>query len=118
MDPLADKFTQFALTLCLSLRYPVLNPVLILFIFKELFQLYLGAVNLLRGKMLPGALITGKVCTTVLFVSLTCLVLFPDIPLPVLQFIAITDAFFLLISFGSYLWAYWGSSPKTQDLNP
>lgn len=118
LDPLADKITQFALTLCLSLRYPVLNPVLALFLVKELFQLYLGAVNLLRGKMLPGALMTGKVCTTVLFVSLTCLVLFPDVPFPVLQFIAIADAFFLLISFGSYLWAYWGSSPKTQDLNP
>ena len=116
LDPAADKITQFALTLCLSLRYPVLNPVLVLFILKELIQLTLGAVNLSRGKMLPGALITGKICTTVLFVSLTGLVLFPNISNTVVRFIAVADASFLLISFISYLSAYLGSHPKTQNL--
>lgn len=116
LDPAADKITQFALTFCLSLRYPVLNPVMVLFIIKELFQLTLGAVNLSRGKMLPGALITGKICTTVLFVSLTGLVLFPNISNTVVRFIAAADASFLLISFISYLSAYLGSHPKTQNL--
>ena len=116
LDPAADKITQFALTFCLSLRYPVLNPVLVLFIIKELIQLTLGAVNLSRGKMLPGALITGKICTTVLFVSLTGLVLFPNISNTVVRFIAAADASFLLISFISYLSAYLGSHPKTKNL--
>ena len=116
LDPAADKITQFALTFCLSLRYPVLNPVMVLFILKELIQLTLGAVNLSRGKMLPGALITGKICTTVLFVSLTGLVLFPNISNTVVRFIAAADASFLLISFISYLSAYLGSHPKTQNL--
>ena len=116
LDPAADKITQFALTFCLSLRYPVLNPVMVLFIIKELIQLTLGAVNLSRGKMLPGALITGKICTTVLFVSLTGLVLFPNISNTVVRFIAAADASFLLISFISYLSAYLGSHPKTQNL--
>ena len=49
LDPLADKLTQFTLILCLSLRYPVLNPVLALFVVKELFQLTLGAIILSRG---------------------------------------------------------------------
>ena len=116
LDPAADKITPFALTFCLSLRYPVLNPVMVLFIIKELIQLTLGAVNLSRGKMLPGALITGKICTTVLFVSLTGLVLFPNISNTVVRFIAAADASFLLISFISYLSAYLGSHPKTQNL--
>ena len=39
LDPFADKATQFTLTLCLSLKYPVLHPVLALFLVKEIFQL-------------------------------------------------------------------------------
>jgi cardiolipin synthase len=117
LDPLADKITQFALTLCLRLRYPALDPVLILFIMKELFQLTLGAVNLSRGKMLPGALISGKICTTVLFLSFIYLVLFPDINDTAVEVIAATDSLFLLISFISYLYAYLGNDPKVRDLD-
>ena len=80
LDPIADKATQFSLTLCLSLRYPVLYPVLGLFVIKESFQLIACIIAYSNGKMLPGALLIGKVCTTVLFVSLIFLVLFPDIP--------------------------------------
>ena len=68
LDPLADKITQFTLTVCLSLKHPQLFPVLALFVVKELFQLIAGAVHLKMGKMLPGALMAGKVCTTVLFI--------------------------------------------------
>jgi cardiolipin synthase len=88
----------------------------VLFIIKELFQLALGAVNLSRGKMLPGALMTGKICTTVLFISLTGLVIFPDVGDSSVQFIAMVNASFLMISFISHLSAYLGSNPRTQNL--
>jgi len=117
LDPLADKVTQFALTVCLSLKYPVLNPVLALFIVKELFQLVLGVINLIRGKMLPGALMAGKICTAVLFVSLIALVLFPNLPSAAVDFIALLDGVFLTISFISYIFAYFGKSTLVQDLN-
>ena len=42
LDPLADKITQFTLTVCLSLKHPQLFPVLALFVVKELFQLIAG----------------------------------------------------------------------------
>lgn len=116
LDPLADKATQFALTVCLSLKYPVLNPVLALFVVKELFQIVLGAINLARGKMLPGALMAGKVCTTVLFVSLIALVLFPDMHHALVDAIALVDGVFLLISFVSYIIAYFGRTPLVQDM--
>ena len=35
LDPAADKFTQLALTVCLSMHYPVLRPVLVLFLVKN-----------------------------------------------------------------------------------
>lgn len=116
LDPLADKITQFTLTLCLSLKYPVLRGVLILFLVKELFQLAVGLGFLLKGRMLPGALMAGKVCTTVLFVSLIALVLFPKVHPAVVSAIATTDALFLAVSFLSYILAYFGREPRVQDL--
>ena len=116
LDPLADKITQFTLTLCLSLKYPVLHPVLALFVIKEFFQLVVGLIYLRRGKILPGALMAGKICTTVLFVSLIGLVLFPDLHPVAVDAIAIVDAVFLLISFISYIFAYYGKNTKIQDL--
>ena len=116
LDPLADKLTQLALILCLSMRYPVLYPVLALLVVKELVQLGLGVRFLRRGKMLPGALMAGKVCTTVLFVSLITLVLFPGIPGTVVNGIAVIDWVFLAISFVSYLHAYFGKEVKVRDI--
>lgn len=116
LDPLADKLTQLTLTICLSMKYPVLYPVLGLFVMKELFQLVLGVVFLRKGKMLPGALMAGKVCTTVLFVSLIVLVLMPDINPAAVTIIAIVDAIFLTISFISYAMAYFGKNVKVRDI--
>lgn len=115
LDPLADKITQFTLTLCLSLKYPVLNPVLALFTVKELFQAALGIFNLLHGRMLPGALMAGKICTTVLFISLITLVLFPKLNPQIVEIIALTDGVFLLISFISYVFVYFSKEKMLQD---
>ena len=116
LDPLADKLTQLTLTICLSMKYPVLYPVLGLFIMKELFQLVIGVVFLRKGKMLPGALMAGKVCTTVLFISLIALVLLPDIDPAAVTVIAVIDALFLGVSFMSYAMAYFGKNVKVRDI--
>ena len=117
LDPLADKLTQLTLTICLSMKYPVLYPVLGLFIMKELFQLVIGVVFLRKGKMLPGALMAGKVCTTVLFISLIALVLLPDIDPAAVTVIAVIDALFLGVSFMSYAMAYFGKNVKVRDID-
>ena len=64
------------------------------------------------GKMLPGALMAGKVCTTVLFISLIALVLFPLVDDTVVSVIAAVDAVFLAISFVSYILAYFGKKTR------
>jgi len=117
LDPMADKFTQLALILCLSARYPLLYPVLVLFLVKECFQVFAVIVNYRRGKALPGALMAGKVCTTVLFVSFIALVLFPEMDPVLVDFLVLTDAVFLLFSFISYILAYYGKNRKTEELN-
>lgn len=117
LDPLADKLTQFALILSLSARYAALYSVLGLFLAKELFQCGALLFFAQQGKALPGALFAGKLCTTVLFVSLIFLVLFPQLPPAGVWFLTCTDTVFLLYSFGSYLFAYFGSKNCLTDLN-
>lgn len=116
LDPMADKVTQLALTICLSIRYPVLLYVLILFLAKEIFQVIAALINLRRGKMLPGALMAGKLCTTVLFVSLILLVLFPGISPALVNAITLTDCVALLIAFISYILAFFGKYAKVEDV--
>lgn len=117
LDPAADKATQAALLVCLSMKYPVLYPVLGLLVIKESFQLVALIIAFLNGKMLPGALFIGKVCTTVLFVSLIALVLFPEIPGTMVTLIALVDACFLGVSFVCYICAYYGKNKKVQDVD-
>ena len=77
LDPLADKLTQFALILCLTMKHPILRYLIALFVVKESFQLIAGGITLKKGRMLKGALLTGKICTTILFVSLIVMVMIP-----------------------------------------
>ena len=116
LDPLADKMTQLALTVCLSTDFPVLVPVLVLFLIKEFFQLFAFIINFRKGKALDGALMSGKICTTVLFLSLITLVIFPDMNPMIVDCIAIVDAIFLTIAFIHYNLAFFGKHAKVQDL--
>ena len=117
LDPVADKLTQFALTLCLSIKYPVLRAVLVLFVIKESFQGIAGIINLRKRRMLQGALPAGKICTTVLFTGLIILVLMPDLKQEFVNVIAMTDSVFLSFSFISYIFAYSGKSSRIQNMD-
>lgn len=117
LDPIADKATQFAMILCLAMKHPVLWTVLGLFVVKECFQMIVGIVYLKKGQMLPGALMVGKVCTTILFISLIILVLLPGLSQTVISVIALIDTVFLIISFVGYFMAYFGNNVKVQKLN-
>lgn len=117
LDPLADKATQFTLIVCLSMKHPVLWYLVGLFFVKESFQLIAGGIRLRKGRMLKGALITGKICTTVLFLSLIVMVMVPTLPEKVIKIIAIVDAVFMLISFADYATAYYSRDSKFQEVD-
>lgn len=117
LDPLADKITQFTLILCLAIRYHVLWSVLTLFVTKELFQLVAGALAAHHGYILKGALFSGKICTTVLFVSLVTLVVFPTLSEAVVSLIAMVDGVFLMVAFADYFITYLGKKSRFQSLD-
>ena len=117
LDPLADKLTQFALLLCLAIRYPVLWAVFCLFVLKELFQLFAGIMAANRGYILKGALISGKICTTILFTSLVAMVIFPEIRLSAVRLIALVDGIFLMLAFADYVITYLSKKNRFQPLD-
>ena len=117
LDPLADKVTQFTMVICLSIKYPVLWVLIVLIFVKEIFQLVAGILRFKKGKMLKGAQITGKICTTVLFISLIVLVMIPQIDPNIVTWITVVDSVFLLIAFADYAMVYRRKDSKFQVLN-
>lgn len=120
LDPLADKITQFALIICLSSKYEGVFALMILFVIKEIFQLVAGLITIRKGQMLTGALISGKISTAVLFVSLILLVLIPNMPEQYVQIILLVDGGLLLIAFLHYAITYFthGSMIQKLEQNP
>ncbi len=117
LDPIADKATQFTLIVCLAIRNPVLWVLVCLFFVKECFQLIAGLLTLRKGQMLNGAHISGKICTTVLFVSLIVLVMMPQLNDRIVGVITVVDCIVVLIAFVCYARVYYTHSPMIQDLS-
>jgi cardiolipin synthase len=116
LDPLADKATQFTLIVCLAIRHEVLWYLAGLMVIKEGLQLIAGIIQFRKGKMLTGALISGKICTAVLFLSLITMVLLPDMEHSAILSITIADGIVMLISFISYARTYYKMSPMIQNI--
>lgn len=116
LDPVADKLTQFTLIICLSVHYPVIRSVLVLFVLKEGFQSIAGLLLLRKGKILAGALITGKICTTILFISLILLVMLPGLQQNVINLITFVDIVFMLVAFGHYVLVYSKKGSMIQQI--
>lgn len=113
LDPIADKLTQACVFFCLSFRWwAQLKYVVIVLVLKESFMLVMGIINLKKGRMLDGALKAGKLCTTVLFVSMGLLVILPCWNLaneiPLVTVLSVLCCCAMLISFGFYLSTYMG----------
>ncbi len=117
LDPVADKATQFTLIVCLTIKYNILKYLVILFVLKEGFQLIAGGITYRNGKMLKGALISGKICTTVLFLSLITMVMLPELSENTVNIIVVADAIFMLIAFVNYIIAYFFRENKFDVLD-
>lgn len=117
LDPLADKATQFALIICLALKYPFVWSMAAFFVVKESFQLIAGLVNYKRGRMLKGALYSGKICTTVLFISLIIIVMIPNLNPDIITVITTIDLIFMTVALGNYIFIYSHSNNKFQTID-
>ena len=119
LDPFADKATQFTLIICLAIRRNLLLLWLFiaLFIAKEGFQLIAGTMILRKGKILTGAVLPGKICTAVLFISLVLMIMLPRLSDNIINIMIIIDSVFMLISFAAYILVYAGKIQMIQNID-
>ena len=116
LDPVADKLTQLAMIICLSARSKAIRLLLVMFLIKEFFQFFAMVASLRQGKALDGALMSGKISTTVLFASLIVMVLCPNLSERGIDAITGVSLVFLMVAFGDYVRAYFGKNKKIYDL--
>lgn len=74
LDPLADKLTQGTIAICLAVKHPVLIPILLIFVLKELGMLIGGCVLLQKKKRPCAAQWYGKVATVMFYISAVTIV--------------------------------------------
>ena len=115
LDPLADKVTQLSLLLCLPSRYPLVKSLVPLFLAKEVTQCGLAYFHFRQGKMLSGALWTGKISTAILFSSFLGLMVFPQLPFTLVKALVLMDSTVMILALASYLMVYRGNNEKLCD---
>lgn len=74
LDPVADKLTQAAIAVCLAVKHPILIPVLLVFVLKELGMLVGGCILLKKKKRPCAAKWYGKVATFSFYISAVVIV--------------------------------------------
>lgn len=74
LDPFADKLTQGVVAMCLAIKFPVICPVLLLFIAKELAMLCCAVILLKEKKRPCSAKWYGKVATVMFYLSVGVIV--------------------------------------------
>lgn len=115
LDPVADKATQGILMFCLCTHFKPVWLLVALFIVKEGFMAVMGLLNLRKGRMIDGAVMAGKVCTTVLFAALLALILVPQMHPAAVWALVFVCAVFMVISLVAYARLYYHGE-KMQDL--
>lgn len=102
LDPVADKLTLLAVGVCLSVVEPMIIPVIIILIIKDLLML-IGASVMLKNKVMPFASEWyGKVGTVCFYVSVAAIVVF-DLILKVQNFDIVS---LILLSFTAVIMLY------------
>ncbi len=79
LDPVADKVTQGAILLCLGHRFPLMIPLVIVFVLKECIMSVFGIYVIRKVGDVKGANWYGKANTVFLYLVMMLLILWPSI---------------------------------------
>ncbi len=120
IDPVADKLTQVAITVCLAIHYRLLIPIIGLLIVKEVTMAVLGLVFLKKGRKLKGSHWYGKVATTVFYLVMIALLVVPysKMPYPLSAVLILISGGFMLFSFIMYARVYYIMWKDIKANNP
>ena len=110
LDPIADKLTQVAVVVCLTVKHPELLPLVIVLTVKELLML-IGALAMInRTSVTPYARWWGKMATAVLYAMMGYIVIddffggiMPEWTIPVFSAVAIVVVIIALLGYTDML---------------
>lgn len=108
LDPLADKLTQAAIILGLTMRYWLMIPLIIEFAIREIVMMILGYITIKRRDSVNSSKWYGKATTVLLYTVFVILIFFPDIPHRVADTMICLCAAMILLSMVLYVRFYKG----------
>lgn len=103
LDPIADKITQITVLVCLVIRYPVLIPLMVICLTKEILQAIGGWILLSHCDVIRGSKWFGKVSTFTFYGVMLLIVLWTEMPSQLLLALEILVAITMLVSFFGYM---------------
>ena len=106
LDPVADKFMEFAMMFCIALRYPHVIILFIVFALKEIISLGFSGYLFKHNKNIGGAMWCGKLCTVILYAVLLIFLTFPNIGWSLELFMIIVALAAMILAFAVYMHAY------------
>lgn len=115
LDPLADKLTQAALTVCLAIKYNELIVLFIVFLIKEIL-IICGGCSLIKGgvPIIPAKWF-GKVSTFVFYAFTFVLILFRNAPKIIVNIYQVVIILFILFSLLMYIFEYFNIKKLKLD---
>ena len=103
LDPIADKFTQGIVFICLASKYNLLYWLVGLFAIKEFVSALVGYTSVKKADEVHSAMWHGKVNTVLLYSLICTLLLFPNINSNLANILILCCCCFMLVSFALYL---------------
>lgn len=107
LDPVADKLTQGAMVVCLFERTHWMALLFVLLALREAALAAWGIIALHRTDTINCSKWHGKLCTGVIYVTMSCLILFPQIPDAAAQIMVLVCSALVVLTGTLYSLFYW-----------
>lgn len=107
LDPLADWLTQFALVICLVLKYDLMWVLLALFVIRQISMFVAGLIVFRKTDAVHSSKWYGKANTVVLYTVMLVLFLVPNIKITVANAMISISSVTIVVSLILYLCYYY-----------
>ena len=107
LDPVADKLTQFAILVCLTVKHKLMLLLVILFSAMELCKSLLGYLAIRKEDSVNSSKWHGKLNTVMLYATMVLLILFPQMPEFAANGLIVLCVFVMTYSFANYAVFYY-----------
>ncbi len=102
LDPIADKLTQGVLLICLAVKYKIIILLVVVFALKEYIMITLGYIAMKRKDSVNSAKWYGKLNTVIIYSTIVLIIMFPGIPVSVVNLLSLTCIAMIVASFVMY----------------